>query len=78
MSTSSGSSFFSSSTAAAFAGPPAAPAAGAFFAAERKADASLNSNPVAHETARRFLNPLRRVCGADAEVAYPEARETLA
>jgi len=76
ISTSSTSSFFSSSTgAAAYAAPVAAPAAGAFFAAFTKASAYGNEYPLARETARRFLNPLRRECGADAVVANPAPRE---
>jgi len=78
MSTSSGSSFFSSSTGAAtsVAPPVAAPAAGAFFAAEMKASACGKVYPLAMDAARRFLNPLRMECGADAVVAYPAPRES--
>jgi len=73
------SSFFSSSTTSAFAAAgPAAPAAGAFFAAKTNLVAYGNSYPVLKETASKFLKPFKMECGADAEVAYPEAREILA
>jgi len=58
--------------------PPPAAAPPPDLAALRSLVACGNSHPLATETATRFLNPLRRECGAEHVVGTPTPRESWA